>query len=61
VTIFSERQGLVYVTSDSQGLNMMVSNFECFQSAGVYAKDQRDLFSAETVAGWFPGRRSYGD
>jgi hypothetical protein len=41
VTIFSERQGFVYVSSDSQGLNIMVSNFGCFQSAGVHARDEK--------------------
>ena len=39
MTTFSERQGFMYV-SDSQGQDIMITNFGCFQSAGVQAKDQ---------------------
>jgi len=57
VTIFSEKQRFMCF-SDSQGQDIVVSNFGCFQSAGVHASDQGSLLSAEAVAGWSLGRRA---
>ena len=43
-----------------QGQDIVVSNFGCFQSAGVHASAQGLLLSAEAVTGWFLGRRAVG-
>lgn len=57
MTIFSEKQRIMCV-SDSQEQDIVVSNFGCFESAGVHASDQGLLLSAEAVAGWSLGRRA---